>query len=61
MKKLLILIILVVSLTGCSPALSQYNSLSRALIAGCETRTIKSTFKQEEDTIVFTVTCAKEK
>ena len=61
MKKLLILILLVVSLTGCYPALTQYNSLSRALIAGCETRTLKSTFIQEGDTIILTATCTQEK
>ena len=61
MKKLLILILLALSLIGCSPELTQYNSLSRAVIAGCETRTLKSTFIQEGDIITFTANCTKEK
>ena len=60
MKTLYTLLILA-TLSGCSPALSQYGNLNSAFRVGCRTPTIESSLVSNENTLEFKATCTKDK
>lgn len=59
--KIILTILVVLGLAGCSYEYSQYHRLSQAFTTGCKYNTIQSSLNTEGDTLTIQATCTKDK